>query len=92
LTVLLLGMMAVVLLVTFSNKGLLRRIMMERELQERRQHVEELRADIAQLRRNCDLLRDDKATIERVARESHGMIRRGEVVFRVRPLAPRQPQ
>jgi cell division protein FtsB len=74
-----------VLMITFSNKGLLRRIMLSRELTERETHVTELRRDIAELRRQRDLLENDEATIERVARETHGMIRKGEVIYRVRP-------
>ena len=81
-----------ILLITFSNKGLLRRILLERELHGRESHVLELKTDIAQLKHQCDLLRNDQATIEHVARESHGMIRLGEVVYRVRPAATTQKQ
>jgi cell division protein FtsB len=87
LTFLLAGMCAIVLMITFSNKGLLRRFIMEKELRDKQARVEELAADIRQLERARDLLRDDPSTIEHVARESHGMIRPGEVVFRIRTAA-----
>jgi cell division protein FtsB len=85
---LLLGGCTIVLLITFSNKGLLRRISMERDLADTWTRIDELKQDTLQLRRSSDQLRDDLATIERVARESHGMIRRGEVVFRLQAPKP----
>ena len=77
-----------ILMITFSNKGLLRRIMLTQELHERETHVEQLKQDISELRRQRDLIESDEGTIERVARETHGMIRKGEVVYRVRPARP----
>lgn len=77
-----------VLMITLSNKGILRRLMLAQELSERTEHIQELKRDIADLKSQRDLLASDEATIERVARESHGMIRKGEVVYRVRPPAP----
>jgi cell division protein FtsB len=76
-----------VLMITFSNKGLLRRIMLTHELAEREAHIGELKRDIAALKKQRALLESDEATIERVARETHGMIRKGEVVYRVRPVS-----
>jgi cell division protein FtsB len=76
-----------VLMITFSNKGLLRRILLTRELADREAHIEELNRDIASLKQQRMLLASDQATIERVARETHGMIRKGEVVYRVRPAS-----
>ncbi|MBL0174400.1 MAG: septum formation initiator family protein [Ignavibacteria bacterium] len=83
--IMLAGMLLAVLLVSFSNKGLLRRIILEKELRDTNEKVVELAADIEELRRQRDLLQNDRATIERVAREAHGMIKPGEVVYRIRP-------
>ena len=77
-----------VLLVMFSNKGLLRRVMLENELRDKETRVSELKNDITALQHRRQLLTVDKKTIERVARETHGMIRPGEVVYRVRPAGP----
>jgi cell division protein FtsB len=79
-----------VLMITFSNKGLLRRIMLSRELADRETHIAELKRDIADLKKHRNLLESDESTIEHVARETHGMIRKGEVVYRVRPAVPQQ--
>lgn len=74
-----------VLLITFSNKGLLRRVMLESELSDREEHIGQLTTEIDSLKRVRNKLLYDKATIERVAREVHGMIKPGEIVYRVHP-------
>ena len=92
LSIILAGVLMAVLLITFSNKGLLRRVMLEKELHESDAHVAELSADIEALKKERDLLRNDLSTIEHVARESHGMIRHGEIVYRIRPSKGHAPQ
>ena len=92
LTLILAGVVIAVLMITFSNKGLLRRVMLEQELHEAEQRTAELTADIEALRKQRDLLRNDMSTIEHVARESHGMIRNGEIVYRIRPSQGHSPQ
>ena len=85
---LLLGVVGVaILLITFSNKGLLRRILLEQELRERHERIEMLKADIRALRESRNRLLNDKAAIEHVARETHGMIKPGEIVYRARPAS-----
>ncbi|MCZ7556468.1 MAG: septum formation initiator family protein [Bacteroidia bacterium] len=69
----------------FSSKGFISRIQVEADLSERKQRVSELERDIEQLRRERDMLRDDFQAIEHVARESHGMIKPGEIVYRILP-------
>ena len=44
--------------------------------------LEEARVEIDSLRAELDRLEHDPATIERIAREDYGMIRRGEVLYR----------
>lgn len=83
---LLLGVVGVaVLLITFSNKGLLRRILLEQDLSARKERIEQLQADIKTLRETRDRLLTDKSAIEHVARETHGMIKPGEIVYHVKP-------
>lgn len=77
-----------VLLVLFSNKGLLRRVMLESELSEKEARITELQQDLAALEKRKTLLLHDRKTIERVARETYGMVRPGELVYRVRPAEP----
>jgi cell division protein FtsB len=57
-----------------------RRVRLERALEEQR--VQESRADVERLRARRDSLRDDSATIERIARERYGLIRDGERLYR----------
>lgn len=69
----------------FSTKGFISRMNLEGDIAEQEQRVIELQRDIQRLSRKRDLLRDDRATIEHVARESHGMIKTGEIVYRIVP-------
>jgi cell division protein FtsB len=46
------------------------------------QRLEQNRAEVAALRARADSLLRDSATIERVARERHGLIREGEKLYR----------
>ncbi len=78
------------ILTTFSNKGLLRRVMLERDLVEQREKIVQLRTDIRELREMRNSLANDQFMIERVARETHGMIKPGEVVYRIRPAKSQQ--
>ena len=65
-----------------GDHGLLR----IRELRAReagiRARAEGLEAENAALRENVRRLRDDDATLERVARESQGLVKDGETVYR----------
>lgn len=69
----------------FSTKGFISRLRIEGEISEKETRVIELQRDIQRLARQRELLREDRATIEHVARESHGMIRPGEIVYRIVP-------
>ena len=79
------GVLVVVLLVTFSNKGLLSRFKLEAEYAEKTGHIALLKTQITDLKRKRDLLQKSPDAIEHVAREMHGMIRKGETVYRVVP-------
>ncbi len=56
-----------------------------RQLREERAAIERLRHEIDSLRAWSELVREDSATIERVARETYGMMRDGEILYRVEP-------
>ena len=82
--VLLLGWTSVV-----GDGGLIR-IKMLREQEARvAGRVAKLEADNAQLRENVRRLNDDDRYIERVARETQGLVRDGETVYRFTGASPR---
>jgi cell division protein FtsB len=53
------------------------------ELEESRAELAALQEEIDSLRAWADSLRDDPWTLERLAREEHGLVRAGEEVIRV---------
>jgi len=63
-------------------------------VQTERAALGEIEAEIDSLRAWADSLREDPATIERIARERFGMIREGETLYRFAPEgeASRQPE
>jgi cell division protein FtsB len=83
LTILLGAVVVAVILVTFSNKGLLRRFILESDLAEKKESIQTLRKDIRELKNRKRILKTDLFEIERVAREEHGMIKPGEIVYRI---------
>lgn len=83
LTILLAAVFVTVILITFSNKGLLRRFILESDVANKKESIESLQRDIRDLKQRKALLQTDKFQIEKVAREEHGMIRPGEVVYRI---------
>jgi cell division protein FtsB len=58
---------------------------MRRDLGAERQRMVELKAQVDSLARLAEALANDPATQERVAREEFGMIRDGEILYRVVP-------
>lgn len=84
-TILVAALLVVLMYFLFSTKGFISRLNIEDEIAEKEARVIELERDIQRLTRQRELLRDDRATIEHVARESHGMIRPGEIVYRIIP-------
>jgi cell division protein FtsB len=78
----------VAVLVTFSDKGLYSRLQLERQLKERIERIDLLQREISSLKDRRSLLQNDPNAIEHVAREMHGMLRKGEIVYRVVPASP----
>ena len=58
---------------------------LRRHLAEERQAVDSLRVELDSLARITRALENDPATQERVAREEFGMIRSGEILYRIVP-------
>jgi len=89
-TILIAALAVMLLYFLFSPKGFISRMNIENDIAEKEQRVIDLQRDIQRLSRKRDLLREDKATIEHVARESHGMIKPGEIVYRIVPADKRK--
>lgn len=68
----------------YGEKGVRQYLRLKRELSEIRARNTRLRAQVEGLRREILELRDDRATLERVARDELGLIKEGEIVFVVR--------
>lgn len=58
---------------------------LEREVRAQEEAIERLRFEIDSLRAWAESLEADSATQERVAREKFGMLRDGEILYRVEP-------
>ncbi len=61
---------------------------LERQKVREEAEVEALRAEVDSLRARQDSLENDPATLERIARERYGMIRKGERLYRFTDCAP----
>ena len=53
------------------------------DIRAQEQELALLKEEVAALRARADSLENDSATIERIAREKYGMIREGEVLYRL---------
>ncbi len=54
-----------------------------RDIETRTQELAQLRQEVDSLRAWADSLQNDSATLERLARERFGMIREGEILYRI---------
>ncbi|HWP36657.1 MAG TPA: septum formation initiator family protein [Gemmatimonadales bacterium] len=61
---------------------------LKRDLERERQAVERLDLEIDSLQREAEALERDPVTQERVAREQFGMLRPGEILYRVETVKP----
>jgi len=59
---------------------------LKRQVRDERVAIEELQLEIDSLRDYADSLETNRQTQERVARERFGMIRDGEIVYRIEPV------
>ncbi len=75
----------VLLYFAFSAKGFVSRLHIENELSDKHARVTELERSIHTLEQQRDLVKNDMAAVEHVARETHGMLKPGEIVYRIRP-------
>ena len=68
----------------FDNKGIIARVRLEMQLKEMSEKVKADEQKTRQLQSDLKALQGDRKTIEKVAREKHGMVREGETVYRVK--------
>ncbi len=59
---------------------------MQREVRQRRDSLALLQREVDSLAAYADSIEHDRATQERVARESFGMLRDGEILYRLEPV------
>ncbi len=70
--------------ILFNNKGVVTRIRLEMVQKETAEKVRLAEEQTKQLQTQLKALEGDKKTIEKIARERHGMARDGETVYRVK--------
>lgn len=69
----------------FGSRGIIQRLHLEHQKVEMEQRIHDAEADADRLKKESKALDNDRAAIERVAREKHGMVRPGETVYRTSP-------
>lgn len=57
----------------------------KREIAQMEQAIEALHLRQQELKEEADLLKNDPEYIEKIAREEYGMIKRGEIIYRIVP-------
>jgi len=70
-------------ILTFSNRGILKRIQLENRAADLRTAVYADRSTGDSLRAEIKRVTVDSATIERIARERYGMVRQGETLYKI---------
>jgi cell division protein FtsB len=80
------GAVAIVLVAVFAGEySTVDWLTLRHRLAEESDSIAQLRADIDSLARVARALENDPATQERVAREQFGLIRNGEILYRIVP-------
>jgi|WetSurMetagenome_2_1015567.scaffolds.fasta_scaffold160951_1 cell division protein FtsB len=74
----------VMLFVLFGSRGIVQRLRLLHEKSVMQENVIAAETKQRQLRAELKALDGDRAAIERVAREKHGMVREGETLYKVR--------
>jgi cell division protein FtsB len=68
----------------FGNRGVLQRVRLEERKARMETNIREAQDENRRLQAQSKALDGDKKAIEKVAREDHGMHRKGETVYRVK--------
>jgi cell division protein FtsB len=83
-TVIIVIAIIVALYLAFDNKGIISRVRLEMQKEEMVEKVNADSLETKKLQSQIKALEGDKKTIETVARERHGMARKGETVYRTK--------
>jgi cell division protein FtsB len=78
-------LLPILLFVTFSSKGIIRRLKLEGEKRRWQEKIREAQLEEKRLQEEIKALENDLGMIEKIARERYGMVREGETVYRVTP-------
>lgn len=70
--------------ISFSNRGVLKRMSLEDEREMMRAKVSAAQLEQQKLQKLSDALDNDPKAIEKVAREKYGMVRAGETIYKVK--------
>lgn len=81
--VLLVLVLVMVVIIVFGNRGLRDNYAMREKLLDLKKSNAELRRQNEELRKLAALLKDDLPTIEAVARNELGLVKKGDIVYRI---------
>ena len=76
-------LLVMALLITFGNRGLVDNYLMNKRLAELKSQNGEITIENNELKRKIILLRDDLTYIETLARSELGMVKEGDIVYRL---------
>jgi cell division protein FtsB len=71
------------LLITFGNRGLVDNYLMSRRLAQLKSQSNEMTSENKELKNKILLLRNDLTYLEAVARKELGMVKKGDIVYRL---------
>ena len=71
------------LLITFGNRGLVDNYLMSRRLAQLKSQSNEMTSENNELKNKILLLRSDLTYLEAVARKELGMVKKGDIVYRL---------
>jgi cell division protein FtsB len=71
------------LLITFGNRGLVDNYLMSRRLAQLKSQSNEMTSENNELKNKILLLRSDLTYMEAVARKELGMVKKGDIVYRL---------
>ncbi len=81
-TILIVIAFIILLYLLFDNKGILRRVQLENQKDALIEQVNADSIETKNLQSQIKALEGDKKTIEKLAREKHGMAKKGETIYR----------
>ena len=76
-------LLLMVLLITFGNRGLVDNYLMSRRLAQLKSQGNEMTSENNELKNKILLLRNDLTYLETIARKELGMVKKGDIVYRL---------